>query len=183
MTANGADAGRVLTGFAVGSLTAVIPSYIAEVSPPAIRGQLTGYFEVAYQIGGFVGFWINYGINTHLGTQSVKSFRIPIAVQIIPGGLLMIGTFFLTESPALLLRKGKEEQAIKNLCYLRQLPADHIYILEEVGMIRARLEDEAELARGRTGLMGYLRGAFRELNVQSIRYRVYVSLCLAVGSG
>jgi MFS family permease len=35
-------AGRVLTGFGVGALTGIIPSYIAEVAPPAIRGQLTG---------------------------------------------------------------------------------------------------------------------------------------------
>lgn len=35
-------AGRVLTGLGVGALTGIIPSYIAEVAPPAIRGQLTG---------------------------------------------------------------------------------------------------------------------------------------------
>lgn len=34
--------GRALTGFGVGALTGIIPSYIAEVAPPAIRGQLTG---------------------------------------------------------------------------------------------------------------------------------------------
>jgi MFS family permease len=34
--------GRVLTGLGVGALTGIIPSYIAEVAPPAIRGQLTG---------------------------------------------------------------------------------------------------------------------------------------------
>jgi MFS family permease len=34
--------GRVLTGFGVGALTGIIPSFIAEVAPPAIRGQLTG---------------------------------------------------------------------------------------------------------------------------------------------
>ena len=35
-------AGRVLTGFGVGALTGIIPSYIAEVAPTPIRGQLTG---------------------------------------------------------------------------------------------------------------------------------------------
>jgi MFS family permease len=35
-------AGRTLTGFGVGALTGIIPSYIAEVAPIAIRGQLTG---------------------------------------------------------------------------------------------------------------------------------------------
>jgi MFS family permease len=35
-------AGRVFSGFGVGALTGIIPSYIAEVAPTAIRGQLTG---------------------------------------------------------------------------------------------------------------------------------------------
>ena len=39
-------AGRAITGLAVGAITACTPSYIAEISPPAIRGQLTGYFEI-----------------------------------------------------------------------------------------------------------------------------------------
>ena len=42
-------AGRALTGFGVGALTGIVPTYIAEVSPPAIRGMLTGYFEIAYR--------------------------------------------------------------------------------------------------------------------------------------
>jgi hypothetical protein len=35
----------------------VIPTYISEIAPPAIRGQLTGFFEVSYQCGTLVGFW------------------------------------------------------------------------------------------------------------------------------
>lgn len=100
------------------------------------------------------------------------TFRIPIAMQFVPGGLLAIGTLFLTESPALLLRKGKKEQAMKNLCYLRQLPEDHQYMLEEVGMIEARLAEQNELAGGKNNLAGVLRGAFTELKIDSIRYRL-----------
>jgi MFS family permease len=35
-------AGRVITGLGVGTLTAVIPTYISEIAPPALRGTLTG---------------------------------------------------------------------------------------------------------------------------------------------
>jgi hypothetical protein len=54
-------AGRLLTGLGVGGIAAVCPLYIAEISPPAIRGRLTGFFESSYQIGSVIGFWINYG--------------------------------------------------------------------------------------------------------------------------
>jgi hypothetical protein len=32
--------------------------YIAEIAPPAIRGQLVGFYEILLQVGGVVGFWI-----------------------------------------------------------------------------------------------------------------------------
>src|SRR3569833_2609184 len=56
------DSGRVLTGLACGGITATVPSYIAELAVPSIRGILTGLFEAAYQVGSVIGFWINYGI-------------------------------------------------------------------------------------------------------------------------
>lgn len=37
----------------------IIPIYISELSPPAIRGRLVGLYELGWQIGGLVGFWIN----------------------------------------------------------------------------------------------------------------------------
>jgi len=51
-------AGRLLTGLGVGGIAAVCPIYVAEISPPAIRGRLTGFFESSYQIGAVIGFWM-----------------------------------------------------------------------------------------------------------------------------
>lgn len=52
-------AGRVLAGMGVGSGSNLTPIYISELSPPAIRGRLVGIYELGWQIGGLVGFWIN----------------------------------------------------------------------------------------------------------------------------
>jgi MFS family permease len=52
-------AGRVLAGFGVGGASNLAPIYISEISPPAIRGRLVCMFELGWQIGGLVGFWIN----------------------------------------------------------------------------------------------------------------------------
>lgn len=119
------DAGRALTGVACGAITATVPSYIAELSIVSIRGILTGLFEVAYQIGSLVGFWINYGINQNMDTSSATSWRVPMAVQIIPAGVLLVGGFFLHESPLWLMRKDREEEATQALESLRKLPRDH----------------------------------------------------------
>jgi MFS family permease len=51
--------GRVLAGFGVGGLSNMTPIYISELAPPAIRGRLVGFYELGWQAGGLVGFWIN----------------------------------------------------------------------------------------------------------------------------
>lgn len=119
------DAGRALTGIACGAITATVPSYIAEMSITSIRGILTGLFEVTYQSGALIGFWINYGINQNMNVNSSASWRVPMAVQIIPCGLLLIGGFLLHESPLWLFRKGHDEKALQALEALRKLPRDH----------------------------------------------------------
>lgn len=52
-------AGRVLSGVGTGIASNIIPIYISELAPPAIRGRLVGLYELGWQIGGLVGFWIN----------------------------------------------------------------------------------------------------------------------------
>lgn len=53
--------GRIVAGLGIGAASNLTPLYISEISPPAIRGQLVGMYEIGWQIGGLVGFWINYG--------------------------------------------------------------------------------------------------------------------------
>jgi MFS family permease len=55
-------AGRVLAGIGVGAGSNITPIYISELSPPAIRGRLVGIYELGWQVGGLVGFWINVRI-------------------------------------------------------------------------------------------------------------------------
>ena len=52
-------AGRVLSGLGTGVASNIIPIYLSELAPPAIRGRLVGLYELGWQIGGLVGFWIN----------------------------------------------------------------------------------------------------------------------------
>lgn len=52
-------AGRVLSGLGTGIASNVIPVYLSELAPPAIRGRLVGMYELGWQIGGLLGFWIN----------------------------------------------------------------------------------------------------------------------------
>jgi MFS family permease len=73
-------AGRVLAGIGVGACSMIVPIYISEIAPPAVRGRLVGIYELGWQIGGLVGFWINYGISETLA-PSHSQWLIPFAVS------------------------------------------------------------------------------------------------------
>ncbi|KAG9252999.1 general substrate transporter [Emericellopsis atlantica] len=166
-------AGRILTGLACGAITATVPSYIAELSISSIRGILTGLFEVTYQSGSLIGFWINYGINQNMDPTSTTTWRVPMAVQIIPSGLLLATGWLLHESPLWLFRKQRDEEAFKALEQLRRLDRNHTYLQEEVQSIRSRLADESALAaKYGDGAWAFFRGALFELSRKGMWNRV-----------
>jgi len=131
--------GRVLAGMGVGGASNLSPIYCSEVAPPAIRGRLVGLYEMAWQIGGLVGFWINYGVSETMA-PSHEQWIIPFAIQLVPAGLLFVGALVIRESPRWLFSRGRRDEGIKNLCWLRKLPADHIYMQEEIFAIDNALE-------------------------------------------
>lgn len=133
--------GRVLAGLGVGGASNMVPIYISELSPPAVRGRLVGIYELGWQIGGLVGFWINYGLQETM-EESHRQWLIPFAVQLVPAGCLLIGAVWLKESPRWLFTKGRREEALRNLCWIRNLPADHIYMVEEIAAIDAQIEHD-----------------------------------------
>ncbi|KAJ5225539.1 quinate permease [Penicillium chermesinum] len=132
-------AGRVLTGLGTGVASNIVPIYLSELAPPAIRGRLVGLYELGWQIGGMLGFWINYGVKQHMAANH-EQWVIPFAIQIIPSGMLLAGTLWIRESPRWLLMKDRRAQAMENLCWIRQLDATDIYITEEVAAIDAAHE-------------------------------------------
>ncbi|KAH8426028.1 sugar porter family MFS transporter [Aspergillus melleus] len=172
--------GRVLAGLGVGAGSNITPIYISELSPPAIRGRLVGVYELGWQIGGLVGFWICYGVDETL-PQSHKQWIIPFAVQLIPSGLLLIGALLIKESPRWLFFRGRREEAIKNLCWIRQLPEDHIYMMEEIGAIDQSLEHQ----RSTIGL-GFWKPFKAAWTNKKILYRLFLGSMLFLwqnGSG
>ncbi|KAJ7233106.1 general substrate transporter [Mycena rebaudengoi] len=138
-------AGRIIVGLAIGTASNLAPIYVAEIAPPAIRGRLIGIYEFCWQVGGVVGFWINYGVTQHI-PASHKQWLIAFAVQLIPGGLLFIGTCFMIESPRWLVSRDRNVAALTNLAKLRNLPEDATYVLEEFAEIEAAIAHERGLA-------------------------------------
>lgn len=170
-------AGRALTGIGIGASSMDLPIYIGEIAPSAIRGRLIGIFEVMLQIALVFGFWVNYGVNKNIAPSSDLQWHIPIAVQFIPAGLLVIGLYFGTvESPRWLVAKGRKEEAIKSLVWLRNLPADDPYIKHELLKIELGVENELETAHGSNLHVSIAR----ELFGRGVRNRLVLGSALMV---
>lgn len=123
--------GRVVANFGIGIASNLTPIYTAEIAPASIRGRLVGLYEAGWQLGGLLGFWINYALNQTM-VPSHRQWLIPFAIQFIPGGLLFIGAFFLRESPRWLISKNRREHALRNLCWVRKLDKNDLYLIEEI---------------------------------------------------
>ncbi|KIM36082.1 hypothetical protein M413DRAFT_20637 [Hebeloma cylindrosporum] len=150
-------AGRIVLGFCVGIASNLAPTYISEVSPPAIRGRLIGLHDLGWQIGAVMGFFINYGINLHI-PKSNKQWLIAFAIQLIPGGLLCISALFIKESPRWLASRGRNEHALRNRAYLRNLPEDAQYVQDEYEDILMALD--ADRKRAGVGFSSPIRALF-----------------------
>lgn len=152
-------AGRVLTGLAVGASSLIIPVYISESSPPAIRGRLVGLFECFLQLFSVIGFWMNFGVSLHVPEVLDMQWQIPFGFQILPATLLIILMFFQPESPRWLIKDGKADEARQNLSRLRKLPLNHEYISWEINT--AQLQTEVEnSSRANRAIWAKIKQAF-----------------------
>lgn len=140
--------GRALTGMAIGATSMIIPIYISECSPALIRGRMVGMFEIMLQIALVFGFWVNYGVEKNIPDTETKQWRIPVGIQLIPAGMLMIMMPFMIESPRWLITKNRMEKAKKNLAWVRNLSMDHPYLQREMADISAGVEHELALVGG-----------------------------------
>ena len=96
---------RVVLGVAVGSSTVLVPSYIAEIAPPDIRGTLSALFQLAITIGIVVAYLVNYAL------AEAEAWRWMLGLGAVPALILGAGMFFLPDSPRWLVSKDRRDEA------------------------------------------------------------------------
>jgi hypothetical protein len=79
--------------------------------------------------------------------QSDASWRIPLALQIIPSLVLGVGMVFYPDSPRWLLLQERDEEASRALSRLRRLPGDHPNLVAEALDIKASVMLEATFVK------------------------------------
>ncbi|KAL6860812.1 sugar transporter [Trichoderma novae-zelandiae] len=142
-------AGRVVAGLGIGGMSSITPVFVSENCPPATRGRVAGLFQEFLVIGSTFAYWLDYGVSLHI-KPGTKQWRVPVAIQMVPGGLMLCGLLFLKESPRWLMKKQRPEEALRSLAYIRNDLPDSPDVQKELAEIRASIEEELAMTEGVT---------------------------------
>ncbi|MFP3122091.1 sugar porter family MFS transporter [Ectobacillus funiculus] len=123
---------RIVLGVAVGGASAIVPLYLSEMAPAAIRGRVASLNTLMNALGILMAYVINYVFS------SSGRWDWMLLLAVVPSLLLMIGMLFMPESPRWLLQNEREEEARRILLLTRD--SDEIDL--EIKSIKALKPEE-----------------------------------------
>jgi len=108
---------RMLGGIAVGVASMIAPMYVGEFAPSAVRGQLGAYQQIAITGGMTIAYFVNWGIALQGDDVWVleTGWRWMMMSLAIPTMAFFYLSFSVPESPSWLVKKGRVDQAEKQL--------------------------------------------------------------------
>lgn len=110
---------RVVGGLAIGIASVIAPAYIGEIAPAHKRGGLSSLQQLAITVGIFLALLSDAALaGTAGGADATLWFGLPawrwmLLVGVIPAAVYGILSLEIPESPQFLIRKGRNEEALK----------------------------------------------------------------------
>jgi sugar porter (SP) family MFS transporter len=152
---------RFIVGIAVGSSSATVPTYLAELAPGKVRGMLASLNQLMI----VSGILIAYIVDDILADSA--NWRAMIAAAIIPAVILLVGMLRMPESPRWLLKNGRadEARAVLHSTLQGQGVEQEFDEIKEI----IRLDGEQQ------------KGTLKDLTAKWARPALVVALILAVG--
>jgi SP family sugar:H+ symporter-like MFS transporter len=183
---------RVMTGIGIGSASAVVPAYIAEITPAPIRGRTGSLWQFAIVIGQFLGLVAGFVLANLAGSEAATlpwggaAWRSMFAVVAALGAIYLLTALKLPASPNDLIRRRDNDTARAQLDRLGFEDPDGT-----LGAIRTSVETAGtgsvrDLRGPRLGLkgivwIGILLAAFQQLVGISVVKTYSNTLWQAVG--
>ena len=154
--------GRLLQGISGGFIAVVVPLYLAECLGADVRGRGTAIFQFALTFGiviaALTGFYFTRqaetailaaaGNATLIRAAQDHAWRSMFLSVVYPGILFFGGSFFLSETPRWLFRKGREAEALTAL--RRSVPEEQA-LLQMREMKALASETTQQKSAGETG--------------------------------
>jgi len=144
--------GRLLLGIAIGVASFTVPLYLSEISPTKMRGALVSLNQLMIAFGGKVSYLSDFLI---ANDADPYCWRWMFLVGIFPAVIMLIGMFFLPETPRWLISKGQEEKG----CRILKKVEEPGLVDESIRKIKADIALADESASYRELLKPWLRNA------------------------
>ncbi|KAL6650827.1 hypothetical protein ACP70R_009752 [Stipagrostis hirtigluma subsp. patula] len=155
--------GRMLLGFGLGFTLQAAPVYLSETAPARWRGAFTSAYNAFVVIGILSATITNYFTNR----IPDWGWRVSLGLAAAPGIIIVLGAFFVSDTPISLVMRGRHDKARAALQRIRGADADvdaeFKDILRAVNV--ARENDE---------------GAFRRLFSKEYRHCLVVGVAIPV---
>lgn len=136
-------AGKFLEGGSIGIMFTATMTYMSEVLPPGLRAPILAFFPIFTLLGqalGAVAVFVSTDYPGHL------PYRIPFASQWPFNAAVILVAWFLPESPVWLLRKDREDEALR--CQQR--------LSDNADTIIAEIKDTLRNEKEYSALSGYI---------------------------
>ena len=149
--------------------------YIAEISPPAIRGRMVSFNQLNIVVGISVAYFSNYFIlslsQSDLSWAQSLGFdkwtwRWMLGVEAVPAVVYFFALFFVPESPRWLVMKRKDDAALETLIKV----SGEVQGNADLKAIKASLRAD-ELAE---------KGSFKELFMPAMRLVMVIGVTIAI---
>jgi SP family sugar:H+ symporter-like MFS transporter len=147
---------RVVLGLAVGAAALIVPLYLSEIAPTEIRGAISSLNQLMITVGILLAFIVNALL------ADSGAWRWMLGLAVIPSLILLVGMYFMPETPRWLVSRGRENEARDVL-------------------LQSRTEEEAENEiREIKEVEREEEGGLRELAAPWVRPALIVAIGLAV---
>jgi sugar porter (SP) family MFS transporter len=163
--------GRIIAGLAIGLVYAVSSIYNAEIAPPKIRGVIVGLQTQLISTGYATANWFGVFCSFAAGNAA---WRIPLGLQCLPAITLIIGLFYLPESPRWLIQQGRYEEAhtVIEKLHANTVGVDNQFFFEqEFNQIKQQIDFEREVT---------VKSFWYLFTVPSNRKRLFLGVMLQV---
>lgn len=137
---------RIISGFAIGGLSVMVPMYQGEAAPSHIRGAIVCSYQLFITIGILLANLINFGTE---GIQNTGSWRIVLGIGFLWAIILGGGILLFPESPRFNYRHGKQAIARKDIAAFHGVGENHKVVNETMDDLALKLREEEEGAADR----------------------------------
>lgn len=146
-------AGRLIAGFGIGFVSAIIILYMSEIAPKKVRGAIVSGYQFCITLGILLASCVVYGTQDY---QTSASYRVPIGIQWTWALVLALGLSFLPESPRYFVKRGRLDKASQALAKLRGQPLNSEFVQQELAEIVANHKYELRaIGRGQSYLRSW----------------------------